>query len=264
MIMIKTYVNTGQTLILVAASALLLASVPVLASETDARIESSAKKSYVFKHYLTDDAIKTESKNGVVTLTGTVAEESHIGLARDTVSGLPGVKSVDNQLTVKGEAPAEHSDTWIGLKVKTALLFHRNVRATKTDVNVRDGIVSLSGEATSIAQKELTTEYAKDVEGVKEVKNDMTVANITAKPDETSGEKIDDASITAQVKMSLLSHRSTSALKTKVETTDGVVTLTGIAKNAAEKSLVTKLATDVRGVGSVVNNMTIDTTLSQK
>ena len=263
MIMIKTYVNTGQTLILVAASALLLASVPVLASETDARIESSAKKSYVFKHYLTDDAIKTESKNGVVTLTGTVAEESHIGLARDTVSGLPGVKSVDNQLTVKGEAPAEHSDTWIGLKVKTALLFHRNVRATKTDVNVRDGIVSLSGEATSIAQKELTTEYAKDVEGVKEVKNQMTVAKNPAKPDETIGEKIDDASITAQVKMSLLSHRSTSALKTKVETTDGVVTLTGIAKNAAEKSLVTKLATDIHGVGSVVNNMTIDTTLSK-
>jgi osmotically-inducible protein OsmY len=77
------------------------------------------------------------------------------------------------------------------------------------------------------------------------------------------GEKIDDASITAQVKSSLLSHRSTSALKTKVETTDGVVTLSGIAKNAAEKSLVTKLVTDVNGVSSVVNNMTIDTTLTK-
>ena len=76
-----------------------------------------------------------------------------------------------------------------------------------------------------MAQKELTTEYAKDVEGVKEVKNEMTIAKTPAKPDETIGEKIDDASITAQVKSSLLSHRSTSALKTKVETTDGVVTL---------------------------------------
>ena len=189
-----------------------------------------------------------------------MAEDSHIGLARDTVSGLPGVKSVDNQLIVKGEAPAEHSDTWIGLKVKTALLFHRNVRATKTDVNVKDGIVTLSGEASSLAQKELTTEYAKDVEGVKEVKNEMTIAKTPAKPDETMGEKIDDASITAQVKASLLSHRSTSALKTKVETTDGVVTLSGIAKNAAEKSLVTKLATDINGVSSVVNNMTIEVT----
>jgi hyperosmotically inducible periplasmic protein len=263
--MIKTYVSTRETLILVAASVLVLAgSLPLCASETDDRIESSAKKSYVFKHYLTEDSIKTESKNGAVTLTGTVAEDSHIGLAKDTVEGLPGVKSVDNQLTVKGEAPAKHSDSWVGLKVKTALMFHRNVRATKTDVNVKDGIVSLSGEASSMAQKELTTEYAKDVEGVKEVKNQMTVATAPAKADETTGEKIDDASITASVKMSLLSHRSTSALKTKVETTDGVVTVAGIAKNAAEKSLVTKLAADVNGVSSVVNNMTIDTTLSKR
>ena len=85
----------------------------------------------------------------------------------------------------------------------------------------------------------------------------MTIAKTPAKPDETIGEKIDDASITAQVKSSLLSHRSTSALKTKVETTDGVVTLSGIAKNAAEKSLVTKLVTDINGVNSVINNMTI-------
>ena len=261
--MIKTSVNTGQTTILVAVSALLLAGAPLRASQTDDRIESSAKKSYVFQHYLTDDSIKIESQNGVVTLTGTVAEGSHIGLARDTVSGLPDVKSVDNLLTVKGEAPAEHSDTWIALKVKTALLFQHNVRATKTDVNVKDGIVTLSGEATSMAQKELTAEYAKDIDNVKEVKNEMTVAKNPAKPEETVGEKIDDASITAQVKASLLSHRSTSALKTKVQTTDGVVTVSGIAKNAAEKSLVTKLVTDIDGVSSAVNNMTIATTLSK-
>ena len=248
---------------LVAASALLLAGSALRASETDDRIESSAKKSYVFKHYLTEDSIKLESRNGAVTLTGNVAEESHVGLARETVAGLPGVKSVDNRLVVKGEAPAEHSDTWIGMKVKTALLFHRNVRATKTDVNVKDGIVSLNGEASSMAQKELTTEYAKDVEGVKGVKNEMTVAQAAAKPDETVGDKIDDASITAQVKMALLSHRSTSAIKTKVETTDGVVTLAGIAKNPAEKALVTKLTADVFGVRSVVNNMTVDTTITK-
>ena len=111
-----------------------------------------------------------------------------------------------------------------------------------------------------LAQKELTTEYAKDIDNVKEVKNEMTVAKTPAKPDETIGEKIDDASITAQVKMSLLSHHSTSALKTKVETTDGVVTLSGVAKNAAEKSLVTKLVTDINGVTSVINNMTIEVT----
>ena len=78
-----------------------------------------------------------------------------------------------------------------------------------------------------------------------------------SRPEATIGDKIDDASITAQVKSALLSHRSTSALHTGVSTTDGVVTLTGAAKNEAEKSLVTKLATDINGVTSVVNNMTV-------
>lgn len=244
--------------LLAATGALLLTSTPLRAAdETDDRIESAAKKSHVFKTYLKDDSIKTASKNGAVTLTGTVADTSHKTLAENTVESLPGVKSVDNQLKVKGESPAEHSDGWIGAKVKTTLLFHRNVRATKTDVNVADGVVTLSGEASSLAQKELTTEYAKDVEGVKSVNNNMTIAKASAEPAETIGEKIDDASITAQVKSSLLSHRSTSALKTKVSTTDGVVTVSGTAKNAAEKSLVTKLVTDINGVSSVVNNMTI-------
>jgi hyperosmotically inducible protein len=249
--------STYPLALMVAASTLLVTSASVRASDMDSRIESSAQKSYVFKTYLKGDSIKTESKDGAVILTGTVAEASHKSLAENTVESLPGVKSVDNQLKIKGESPAEHSDGWLSTKVKTALLFHRHVSASGTDVFVKDGVVSLRGEASSLAQKELTAEYAKDVEGVKEVKNEMTIAKTPAKPDETMGGKIDDASITAQVKSTLMSHRSTSALKTKVETTDGVVTVSGIAKNDAEKTLVTKLVTDINGVISVINNMTI-------
>ena len=72
------------------------------------------------------------------------------------------------------------------------------------------------------------------------------------------GEKIDDASITALVKMTLLYHRSTSGLNTKVDTKHGVVTLTGKAKNASEKDLATKFVKDVHGVKSVKNQMTIE------
>jgi len=82
-------------------------------------------------------------------------------------------------------------------------------------------------------------------------------------PEATMGEKIDDASITALVKMTLLFHRSTSATHTKVDTSEGIVTLSGKARNAAEKDLVTKLVTDINGVKSVVNNMTIDESLSK-
>ena len=58
--------------------------------------------------------------------------------------------------------------------------------------------------------------------------------------------------------MTLLYHRSTSALNTKVKTKNGVVTLGGKAKNAAEKELAAKLVNDVKGVKSVNNRMTIE------
>jgi len=248
---------TYRIVFMVAAVALLAISLPVQASRMDDRIESSAKKSYVFKTYLQADDIKIQSVDGVVTLTGTVSEEFHKPLARETVAGLPGVKSVDNKLEVKGKGPAENSDEWLTTKVKTALLFHRSVSGLKTEVNVKDRIVTLQGEAASEAQKNLATEYAKDVDGVKDVNNMMTVA-MTPKKEQTVGQKIDDASITAQVKMTLLYHRSTSALNTSVATKRGVVTLTGKAGNAAEKDLAAKFAYDVNGVRSVKNLMTIE------
>ena len=241
----------------VMVSTMLISSSPGRAADMDSRIESSAAKSYVFETYLKDDSIKTVSKDGVVTLTGTVAELSHKSLAQDTVEGLPGVRSVDNQLVISGKQPAEHSDAWIRMKVKTALLFHRNVSASGTTVYVKNGVVTLQGEAKNLAQKELTTEYAKDIDNVKTVKNEMTIALTPVMDSETTGDKIDDSSITAQVKSTLLTQRSTSAIHIGVSTTDGVVTVTGIAKNDAEKSLVTKLTEDINGVTGVANNMTV-------
>ena len=62
--------------------------------------------------------------------------------------------------------------------------------ATGTEVFAKDEAVTLRGEATNEAQKDLTTEYAKDVEGVKNVKNEMTVPTAAMKPGETTmGEK---------------------------------------------------------------------------
>ncbi|BEH11802.1 MULTISPECIES: BON domain-containing protein [Geobacter] len=240
-----------------AAVALLAISVPSHASKLDDRIESSAQKTHVFKTYLKNDKVRVDSEDGVVTLTGTVSEESHKSLAQETVAGLPGVKSVDNRLEVKGEHPAEKPDLWLAAKVKSTLLYHRSVSGFKTEVDVKDGIVTLRGNAPSQAQKELTAEYARDIEGVKGINNEMTVTK-TSKKTRTMGDKIDDTSITALVKMTLLSHRSTSALNTSVTTKNGVVTLTGKAKNSAEQDLATKLAKDVNGVKSVENRMTIE------
>jgi len=243
--------------ITVAVVALLAFTVPVHASTMDSRIELAAKQSHVFKTYLQGDEIKIQSSDGAVILTGIVSENFHKSLAQETVADIPGVVSVDNRLEVKGAPPTANSDAWLRDKVKVALLFHRSVSARTTEIFVKDGIVTLQGDAASLAQKELTTEYAKDVEGVKDVNNEMTVTK-TSEKERTVGEKIDDASITAQVKMTLLYHRSTSVLNTTVTTKKGVVTLGGKASNAAEVSLAAKFANDVNGVTRVENRMTIE------
>ncbi len=217
---------------------------------TDRKIEDAAKASYNYRTVL-EDNVKVQAKDGVVTLTGKVQDKDDSALAVDTVENIPGVVSVNNEIKVEPAHP-EKSDAWMAFKIRSRLLVKGNVSAASTKVEVKDGHAMLSGTADNAAQKELTGLYAKDIDGVKSVKNDLVVTDKT-----TIGEKIDDASITSQVKFALLTHKSTSALKTKIVTTDGVVIVTGEAASDAEKSLVTKLAKDVRGVASVSNNMSV-------
>ena len=249
--------RTSLHLALVTSAAMIMTvAMPLAASEQDSRIEAAARGSYNFRTYLKDDNIKVDSSAGVVTLTGTVAQDSHKFLAQETVSDLPGVKSVNNQLTLTGDQPTEQSDAWITMKVMTALTFHKHVAAIGTDVHTQGGVVTLKGKADSGAQKELTGEYARDVEGVVEVRNELVVAR-EARAKESIGEKVDDASITGQIKTTLLFRKSTHVLATRVTTRDGVVTLHGEARNEAERDLVTKLVEDVRGVKAVHNKMTV-------
>jgi osmotically-inducible protein OsmY len=246
--------HTIRPFAILSAGALFLPGMFLHASETDDRIESAAANSYVYKTYLKEDSVKVESESGIVTLTGTVKERFHKSLAADTVEGLPGVKSVNNQLTLKEETTSDNADRWLCLKVETALLFHADVNFVKTKVSAENGTVVLRGEASDMAERDLATANARDVEGVKSVKNEMT---ISMTPRRTMAEKMDDASVTALVKASQMAHFSTSTISTKIKTRDGVVTITGEAKNAAEKNHITKSATGIHGVHKVVNEMTV-------
>ncbi len=175
---------------------------PLQASDMDRRVESTIKNSYNYKTYLMQDDISVNAAAGVVTLSGMVLSDSDRVLAGETAAGTAGVRSVINELKVKNEQPAEQSDGWITMKVKSALAYHKHVSATGTEVETVGGVVTLKGKVATQAQKELTTEYVKDVDGVKQVDNQQIVVGSQAK--ETVCTQIDDASITAQIKGSLL------------------------------------------------------------
>lgn len=253
--------NLSVLLTLLASPLVLFAS-----SATDNKIEETVKASYNYRTVL-EDHVKVKANDGIVTLTGTVQDNDERALAVDTVENIPGVTAVKNEIKIKSDYP-EKSDGWMALKIRGRLLVKGNVSASTTTVNVQDGVATLTGTAENIAQKELTGIYAAEIDGVKSVRNEITIEDKAAIARRTAadrrtddgrdlGDRIDDASITSQVKYALLTHKSTSALKTKVVTADGVVVVTGDAASEAEKSLVTKLARDVRGVNKVNNNMVV-------
>jgi osmotically-inducible protein OsmY len=169
----KTSAQTLRLSILALVSAVALPA-GLLANEHDDRIEKSFNDSYVNRTQLRDSDVSIDAENGVVTLKGSVQNSDQKRLAEDTVRGLPGVTNVRNELTVKSD-PKESSDEWIALKVRSSLLYHRNVGLMDTDVKVMNGNVILTGVAETAAEKALAGEYAADIKGVQNVDNQIKV-----------------------------------------------------------------------------------------
>jgi osmotically-inducible protein OsmY len=74
---------------------------------------------------------------------------------------------------------------------------------------------------------------------------------------ETMGENIDDSYITGSVKTKLASDRLVSLTRVEVETNNGIVYLTGEVETAEQRSHIGSLASQVKGVKRVVNNLQV-------
>lgn len=77
-------------------------------------------------------------------------------------------------------------------------------------------------------------------------------------PKQTVGEYASDTAITAKVKAAFVADKSLSALDVAVETTDGVVTLTGTVGTDTEADQAARVARDVEGVKQVKNEVKVD------
>ena len=73
----------------------------------------------------------------------------------------------------------------------------------------------------------------------------------------TAMDKVDDATITAQVSAGLAKDPDLSAVKINVDTQNGAVTLNGPAPNLAAKDRAQTIAKSIKGVTSVTNLLVI-------
>ena len=82
-------------------------------------------------------------------------------------------------------------------------------------------------------------------------------ANATKDAAKVMGEKVADAVITTSINAELAKDTALSALKINVDTRDGKVMLRGTAPDATARDRATKLASGVKGVTSVDNQLTV-------
>ena len=74
---------------------------------------------------------------------------------------------------------------------------------------------------------------------------------------EKTGAYVDDSWITSKVKSEMVANKSVSARNITVNTSKGVVTLTGTAATAQESEKAAEIARGVKGVASVENDIRV-------
>ncbi len=114
-------------------------------------------------------------------------------------------------------------------------------------VSAQNGVVLLTGTVWSAGQKQTAEEVVRRVRGVANVQNELTVA--------TEGE-ISDAELEAAV-LAALARQPVLAPRVGCVVQDGVVTLVGHVRDAAEEEQAIRIGGSVRGVEQVVSTLEI-------
>jgi hyperosmotically inducible periplasmic protein len=120
--------------------------------------------------------INVKTYNGIVQLRGFVDSKTTIEKAGKIAGSVEGVKSVKNDLIVKGakeSAGAYLDDSVITTKVKALFAKDAALKALGINVETHNGIVQLSGFVDSLNTVVKAGKIAGSVEGVKSVKNNL-------------------------------------------------------------------------------------------
>ncbi|UXY10336.1 molecular chaperone OsmY [Kosakonia sp. ML.JS2a] len=145
-------------------------------------------------------------------------------------------------------------DSTITAKVKAALVDHESIKSTDISVKTEKKVVTLSGFVESQAQAEQAVSVAKGVQGVASVSDKLHVRD--GKNQSVKGYAGDTAT-TSEIKAKLLADDVVPSRKVKVETTDGVVQLSGTVDSQAQSERAESIAKAIDGVKSVKNDLKV-------
>ena len=208
----------------------------------------SLVKETLYNYYPETSFKVAVSDAGAVTLQGEVTRYwDKMNLDR-LLESVAGVSSVDNELKVLTDyVPDQEIEYGIDneLKVFSSITIPENIK-----VEVKDGVVRLSGNVI-YHREQLAAEYAAGIQaGVRDVLDDLQVELPTNSP-------ISDTALMSQVKEAIDDHFPSIKNQVNVKVDNGQVTLTGRVNQRWEVRSLEKEAGRIYGVTKVHNDLRV-------
>src|SRR5258705_9226188 len=150
--------------------------------------------------------------------------------------------------------PPARSDSAIREDVALELKYDPKITSPDIAVAVKDGVVTLSGFASSYWEKDAAEKAAKRVYGVRGVANDIEVKALLSRT---------DPEIARDAVQELQNHISIPADRIKVTVRSGWVTLEGSVEWQFQKAMAESAVKKLRGVLGVTNNIEVKPQVSQ-
>lgn len=155
-----------------------------LRQPSDAEIEAAILKAVLKDPTLRNLPLEFVVSEGAVTVTGIVPTTAEQAAVERLVKSVAGVRTLSLHLAIsqtaapsRSPAPAkEDPDLRLSKEVEFALYRTDAFDIRTIKVTSREGVVRLSGTVRNLAEKLLAERIAREVEGVREVVNDLEVA----------------------------------------------------------------------------------------
>ena len=215
--------------------------------KTDSQLERDVLEQLKWEPSVREAEIGAAVKEGVVTLTGYVDTFAEKWATTRAVERLNGVKAIADNLEVKLPSSHVRSDTDIAHAAVRALEWDVQVPHDKIKMTVRDGWVTLEGDAEWQYQKTAAERTVHFLIGVTGVTNLIAVKPHYASSFDVSG-KIDEA---------LRRRAEFDAGRITVEAHDGSVTLKGTVSSYAERRDAERAAWSAPGVTKVDDRIAV-------
>ncbi len=168
----------------------------------------------------------------------------------NTILGV-GSAAVAASSTEKGLSTAV-SDSVIYTKLQDKFLHNDETLSTFVDVSVNNGAILMTGKVKRPQEKILATKLAWEIKGVKEVINEIQVTDESSIKDSAK-----DVAASAQLRGKLIADQEVSSLNFSIDVVNGIVYLSGVAKDSEEMNRVIKHAQELRFAQQVVNYINV-------